>query len=73
MDREAEARLAEDWRERIGIRTDDMGTPILSLSGGNQQKVAVRPGARHRRAADRLMDDPMRGVDVGTKQRGLRA
>ena len=62
----AEARLALDWRERIGIRTDDTRRPILSLSGGNQQKVlfarALATGAPLV-----LMDDPMRGVDVGTK------
>jgi ribose transport system ATP-binding protein len=63
---QAEERLAEDWRGRIGIRTDDTGRPILSLSGGNQQKVlfarALATGAPLI-----VMDDPMRGVDVGTK------
>ncbi|HVG46864.1 MAG TPA: sugar ABC transporter ATP-binding protein [Rubellimicrobium sp.] len=66
VDRAAEARLAADWRERIGIHTDDTGRPILSLSGGNQQKVlfarALATGAPLI-----VMDDPMRGVDVGTK------
>lgn len=63
----AEARLAADWKQRIGIRTPDMGLPILSLSGGNQQKVlfARALGAE---ADIVLMDDPMRGVDIGTKQ-----
>ncbi|TNC52347.1 sugar ABC transporter ATP-binding protein [Rubellimicrobium rubrum] len=66
VDRAREARLVADWRERIGIRTDDTGRPILSLSGGNQQKVlfarALATGAPLI-----VMDDPMRGVDVGTK------
>jgi ribose transport system ATP-binding protein len=66
VDQAGEARLAADWRERIGIRTDDTGRPILSLSGGNQQKVlfarALATGAPLI-----VMDDPMRGVDVGTK------
>ena len=67
VDRPAEARAAEDWRGRIGIRSPDMGLPILSLSGGNQQKVLF---ARALLAAAPvvLMDDPMRGVDVGTKR-----
>ena len=59
--------FADGWRQRIGIRTPDVGLPILSLSGGNQQKAlfARALGA----AADIIvMDDPMRGVDVGTKQ-----
>ncbi|WP_121631976.1 sugar ABC transporter ATP-binding protein [Tropicibacter alexandrii] len=67
VDRAAERRLAEDWRKRIGIRTDDLTNPILSLSGGNQQKVLFARAL----ASDApivVMDDPMRGVDVGTKQ-----
>ncbi|MBB2683895.1 UNVERIFIED_ORG: ribose transport system ATP-binding protein [Rhizobium etli] len=56
-----------DWKRRIEIRTPDMANPILSLSGGNQQKVLfARALATH--APVVLMDDPMRGVDVGTKQ-----
>jgi ribose transport system ATP-binding protein len=39
VDGRAEAALAQGWRERIGIRTDSMDSPLLSLSGGNQQKV----------------------------------
>ncbi|UVC10836.1 sugar ABC transporter ATP-binding protein [Rhizobium sp. TH2] len=59
--------LGEDWKRRIEIRTPDMTNGILSLSGGNQQKVLfARALATH--AAMVLMDDPMRGVDVGTKQ-----
>ncbi len=59
--------LAERWRETIGIRTDNVENPILSLSGGNQQKVLFAR-ALASDAAIILMDDPMRGVDVGTKQ-----
>jgi ribose transport system ATP-binding protein len=62
-----EQRLGEDWKKRIEIRTPDMGNPILSLSGGNQQKVLFAR-ALATRATMVLMDDPMRGVDVGTKQ-----
>jgi ribose transport system ATP-binding protein len=59
--------LGKDWKGRIEIRTADMGNPILSLSGGNQQKVLFAR-ALATRAKIVLMDDPMRGVDVGTKQ-----
>ena len=63
-DREAE--LAAMWRDRIGIRTDDLDNNILSLSGGNQQKALfARALASDARVI--LMDDPMRGVDIGTK------
>ena len=44
-----------------------MGNRILSLSGGNQQKVLFAR-ALATSAHTILMDDPMRGVDVGTKQ-----
>ena len=62
----AEAKRGADWKERIEIRTPDMNKPILSLSGGNQQKVLFAR-ALSTRAPVVLMDDPMRGVDVGTK------
>jgi ribose transport system ATP-binding protein len=44
-----------------------MRNNILSLSGGNQQK-ALFARALGSDAAIILMDDPMRGVDLGTKQ-----
>lgn len=62
-----EAQLTEIWRDRIGIRTDNVENPILSLSGGNQQKVLFAK-ALSSGAPVVLMDDPMRGVDVGTKK-----
>ncbi|MES0881497.1 sugar ABC transporter ATP-binding protein [Roseibium sp. SCP14] len=63
---EREQELAEAWKDRIGIRAPDVEAPILSLSGGNQQKVLFARALGS--AADIvLMDDPMRGVDVGTK------
>jgi ribose transport system ATP-binding protein len=67
VDAAAEAARGADWQARIGIRTPDMGLPVLSLSGGNQQKVLFAR-ALSGRAPVVLMDDPMRGVDVGTKQ-----
>lgn len=67
VDRRAEAEAAARWREKIGIRSPDLDLPILSLSGGNQQKVLFAR-ALLTRAPVVLMDDPMRGVDVGTKR-----
>jgi ribose transport system ATP-binding protein len=58
--------FAERWKERIKIRTPDVGNNILSLSGGNQQK-ALFARALGSDAGIVLMDDPMRGVDFGTK------
>src|SRR5581483_9961755 len=61
-----EKALARRWQERIRIRTPDMDDNILSLSGGNQQK-ALFARALGSEATIVLMDDPMRGVDIGTK------
>jgi ribose transport system ATP-binding protein len=63
---ERETTIARDWQKRIGIRTPDMNNNILTLSGGNQQK-ALFARALASEADIVLMDDPMRGVDVGTK------
>ncbi|MEM8729460.1 MAG: sugar ABC transporter ATP-binding protein [Pseudomonadota bacterium] len=67
VDRSQETLTGADWKSRIGVRTDNILNGILSLSGGNQQKVLF---ARALASATPivLMDDPMRGVDVGTKQ-----
>ncbi|WP_426153383.1 sugar ABC transporter ATP-binding protein [Pseudomonas sp. DC3000-4b1] len=67
IDPGAEGAMAEHWRQRMAIRTPDMGNPILSLSGGNQQK-ALFARALASDSAVILMDDPMRGVDVNTKR-----
>ncbi|WP_299732148.1 sugar ABC transporter ATP-binding protein [uncultured Tateyamaria sp.] len=58
---------AQQWQKTLSIRTPDMKNNILSLSGGNQQK-ALFARALGAKAPIILMDDPMRGVDVGTKQ-----
>jgi ABC-type sugar transport system ATPase subunit len=52
--------------QRLAVRTASRDAGISSLSGGNQQKVLV---ARWLAANPRVMllDDPTRGVDIGTK------
>jgi ribose transport system ATP-binding protein len=61
-----ERRLIAHWMDVLKVKTPDMNLPIDSLSGGNQQKIlfARALGAD---ASVILMDDPMRGVDIGTK------
>jgi ribose transport system ATP-binding protein len=63
----AEENLAQDWKNKIGIRTNNLDNSIMSLSGGNQQKVLFA-NALASSAPIVVMDDPMRGVDVGTKK-----
>ncbi|WP_244492458.1 ATP-binding cassette domain-containing protein [Aureimonas sp. AU22] len=67
IDARAERAMEDAWKARIAIRTPDMGNGILTLSGGNQQK-ALFARALASDAEIVLMDDPMRGVDIGTKQ-----
>ena len=67
VDERKETEVARQWRERIEVRTQNLDNAILSLSGGNQQKVLFAR-ALATRAPVVLMDDPMRGVDIGTKQ-----
>ncbi len=58
--------IAETWWRRLAIRSPSVETPIMALSGGNQQKVLVARAFAS--GADIvLLDDPLRGVDVGTK------
>ena len=62
-----EQALVAQWHKKLSLRTEDVQQSILTLSGGNQQKVLFARAL----ATDAdmvLMDDPMRGVDVGTKQ-----
>ncbi|WP_374651722.1 sugar ABC transporter ATP-binding protein [Dongia sp.] len=66
IDSQVATEMADAWQKRMRIKTPDMGHNILSLSGGNQQK-ALFARALGSDAEIVLMDDPMRGVDVGTK------
>lgn len=64
---EAERKLARTWSDRLKIKAPSITTPILSLSGGNQQKVLfARALASDAKVI--FLDDPLRGVDVNTKQ-----
>jgi len=61
-----ESELAQHWGKVMGIKAHSLEDDILSLSGGNQQK-ALFARALATKSAVVLMDDPMRGVDIGTK------
>jgi ribose transport system ATP-binding protein len=50
----------------LGVKAASMAQPVRALSGGNQQKVAL---ARllHQDADVLLLDEPTRGIDIGSK------
>jgi simple sugar transport system ATP-binding protein len=58
--------FAEEYIEKLNIKTPTPNTPIRSLSGGNQQKVILaRWLLTHPEYL--ILDEPTRGIDVGTK------
>jgi ribose transport system ATP-binding protein len=59
-------RAAANWMTRLDIKARHPEQEVSTLSGGNQQKVAL---ARilHQDAEIFLLDEPTRGIDVGTK------
>jgi ribose transport system ATP-binding protein len=61
-----QGRCAAGWIERLAIRCRSARQPVAALSGGNQQKVAL---ARLMVAGCDvyLLDEPTRGIDVGSK------
>lgn len=61
-----ERQVAEDYRDRLGIRTPSVFQKVMNLSGGNQQKVVL---AKWLFAAPEvlILDEPTRGIDVGAK------
>ncbi|MFW6033612.1 MAG: sugar ABC transporter ATP-binding protein [bacterium] len=65
-DRVADLERAEHAVASYGIKCAGVGAPVLSLSGGNAQKLAVA-GAIASEPAVLLLDEPTRGVDVGAR------
>jgi ribose transport system ATP-binding protein len=67
IDRAAEQRLVDEMVQLLGIKTAGLDIPVGSLSGGNQQKVVIAKWLM-RKPRIVLLNDPTRGIDVGTKQ-----
>jgi ribose transport system ATP-binding protein len=57
---------ARRWIEKLGIRCRGPEQPARALSGGNQQKVALSR-LLHQDVEVLLLDEPTRGIDVGSR------
>lgn len=66
LDKNAEVKIATEYRKALNIKTPSINQKVVNLSGGNQQKVSiakwlfVKPDVL-------ILDEPTRGIDVGAK------
>lgn len=66
VDQKAEMKLAEDYKERLKIKTPFLKQLTSGLSGGNQQKVVIAKVLASN--PDILIfDEPTRGIDIGAR------
>lgn len=66
IDNKKEGAAVEGMIKDVHIKVADKHLPILSLSGGNQQKVVFAKGALTAPSV-MLLDEPSRGIDIGAK------
>jgi ABC-type sugar transport system ATPase subunit len=59
--------IAHDLRDRFRVKAASVHLPIRSLSGGNQQKVAIAAAIVNRPEV-LVLEEPTRGVDIGAKR-----
>jgi rhamnose transport system ATP-binding protein len=62
----AESRAASVWASRLEVKTNALSTIAATLSGGNQQKVVLAKWLATQPKV-LIIDEPTRGIDVGTK------
>ena len=62
----AERRAADRWAQRLQVKAARLTDPVDTLSGGNQQKLVL---AKWLATAPKVLivDEPTRGIDIGTK------
>ncbi|MFD0262671.1 sugar ABC transporter ATP-binding protein [Kitasatospora indigofera] len=64
--RGAERQLAQEYTDRLRVRTPSIEHEVRKLSGGNQQKVVLARWLA-RKPKVLILDEPTRGIDVGAK------
>ena len=62
----AENKAAGPWASRLEVKTSALDMTAATMSGGNQQKVVI---AKWLATSPKLLiiDEPTRGIDIGTK------
>ena len=66
IDEGREFKVAKDYRRKLNIRSPDVYTRVVNLSGGNQQKVVLSKWLFSDPEV-LILDEPTRGIDVGAK------
>ena len=66
LDRAKEERDAQEYAEKLAVKTPSLKQSIATLSGGNQQKTILAKWL-YTKPRVLILDEPTRGIDVGSK------
>jgi len=66
LDQQKESRLFDGYVKELKIKLSDPESPVLNLSGGNQQKIVLAKWLESN-ADIIIFDEPTRGIDIGAK------
>ena len=67
IDRKEEKQAVEHVIDKLSVKLASPSVPVKSLSGGNQQKIAIGKWLLLHGIRVFILDEPTRGVDVGAK------